>query len=59
MGLLKASYKHGASQGFVLGPLPCNIYINDFPTQINSLAVLIMFADKTSTLISHTNYDDL
>ena len=51
--------RHGVPQGLVLGPLPCNIYIIGFPTQINSLTVVIMFADGTSILISHTNYDDL
>ena len=51
--------KHGVPHDLLLGPLPCYIHINDFPTQINSLTVVIMFADDTSILISHTNYDDL
>jgi len=46
------------TQGSVLGLLPFNIYLNDFPLQIDSLAKVIMFAYDTSILVSHTNYDD-
>jgi len=42
--------------GLALGALLCNVYINDFPLQINSLAVVVMFAANTSILVSHTNY---
>jgi hypothetical protein len=35
-----------------------NIYINDFHWQINTAAKVIMFADDTNTLVSHSNYDD-
>jgi hypothetical protein len=42
----------------VLGPLLFNVYTNDFPLQMDSLAEVIMFADDTSILVSHTGYDD-
>jgi len=44
-------------QGSVLGPLLLNIFINDLPLQINSLAEVIMFAD-TSIPVCHSDYDD-
>jgi len=48
--------QHGVPQGLALGALLCNVHIDDFPLQINSRAEVVMFADSTSTLVSHTTY---
>jgi hypothetical protein len=50
--------KHGVPQGLVPGHL-FNIHINDFLSQINTLAEVIIFASDTSILVSHNHYDDL
>jgi len=50
--------KHEIPKGLVMRPLLLDMYINDFPLQINSLVKVILFADDTSILDSHTNYDD-
>ena len=50
--------QHGVPQGSVLGPSLFNMFINDYPLQITSLAEVIMSADDTSIFVSHTNDDD-
>lgn len=49
--------KHKVTNGSVLGLLLFNVYINNFPFQIDSLAEVIMFSGDTSILVSHTNYN--
>ena len=50
--------KHGVPWGLELGLLLFNVYIKDILLQINSFAVVIIFADDISNLVSHTNYCD-
>jgi len=50
--------KHGVPKGLVMHLLLFDMYSNDFPLQSNSLVEMILFADDTSILVSHTNYDD-
>jgi hypothetical protein len=45
-------------QSSVLGPLLFNIYTNNFPLQIDSLAEVITFVYDTSILVSHAGNDD-
>ena len=47
--------KRVVPRGWVLGSLPLNIYINDFPLQV---AEVITLADDTRILVSHTNYNN-
>lgn len=46
-------------QGSVLGSLLFNIYINDFPLEINKISEVIMFADDTSILCTTKDYHNL
>jgi hypothetical protein len=61
--VLKSSYSHNISSNWetvkhgvplvtVLDSLLFNIYINDFPIQINTISEVAKFTDVTSTLVS-------
>jgi hypothetical protein len=44
--------KCGVLQGCVLGPSLLNMYINDFPKIIKKLNPTILFADRTSIVVT-------
>jgi hypothetical protein len=43
----------------VLDPLLFNIYINDFPLEINKILEVIMYADDTTILCTSKDYHKL
>ena len=53
------SLAHGAPQGSILGPLLFILYINDMPNCLLNNEIPVLFADDTTILIAHANYNTL
>ena len=53
------SIRHGVPQGFVLGPLLFNLYVNDFPYVINKISRTILFADGTNIFVFSSDLNEL
>jgi hypothetical protein len=51
--------QYGVLQGFTLRSLPFLFYINDFPPNINSVSVPILFANDTSIIITEPDISSL
>jgi hypothetical protein len=49
---------HGAPQGSILRPLLLLVYINDLPKALIQNALLILFADGTSVIVTDSNIVD-
>lgn len=52
------TWKHGVSQGSVLGLLQFVLYVNDLHLRINSSLKPTVFADDTSVIIFSKYYDN-